>query len=171
MTAEEQETHFHRWLRDHTGLMLKVVRACAETPHDQEDLFQDVLVNLWSSIPNFRGDSKETTWIYRVSINTALVWQRGERRRQHHHAILLNEAAAPMPSSPDEKRVGNELIERMYAAIRQLPKVDASLALMHLDGLRYQEMSEVLGISENYIGVKLTRIRKQLAEQLGHLDD
>ena len=51
-------------------------------------------------------------------------------------------------------------------AIRQLPKVDASLALMHLDGLSYQEMAEVLGISENYIGVKLNRIRKQLAEQL-----
>jgi RNA polymerase sigma-70 factor (ECF subfamily) len=90
---------------------------------------------------------------------------------QRHHAMLLNEAAAPTPSSPEEKRTGNELIERLYAAIRQLPKVDASLALMHLDGLSYQEMSEVLGISENYIGVKLTRIRKQLAEQLGHPDD
>jgi RNA polymerase sigma-70 factor (ECF subfamily) len=59
-----------------------------------------------------------------------------------------------------------KIVERLYAAIRQLPKVDASLALMHLDGLSYQEMAEVLGISENYIGVKLNRIRKQLADQL-----
>ena len=59
-----------------------------------------------------------------------------------------------------------EIVERLYAAIRQLPKVDASLALMHLDGLSYAEMAEVLGISENYIGVKLNRIRKQLADQL-----
>jgi RNA polymerase sigma-70 factor (ECF subfamily) len=59
-----------------------------------------------------------------------------------------------------------ETVEQLYAAIRQLPKVDASLALMHLDGLSYQEMAEVLGISENYIGVKLNRIRKQLADQL-----
>jgi len=59
-----------------------------------------------------------------------------------------------------------ELIGHLYAAIRQLPKVDASLALMHLDGLSYPEMADVLGISENYIGVKLNRIRKQLAEQL-----
>jgi RNA polymerase sigma-70 factor, ECF subfamily len=89
MRVEEQEAHFQRWLRDHIGLMLKVVRACAEMPHDQEDLFQDVLVNLWSSIPNFRGDAKETTWIYRVSINTALVWQRGERRRHRQHEAFL----------------------------------------------------------------------------------
>jgi RNA polymerase sigma-70 factor (ECF subfamily) len=59
-----------------------------------------------------------------------------------------------------------EMVERLYAAIRQLQKVDASLALMHLDGRTYQEMAEVLGISENYIGVKLNRIRKQLADQL-----
>lgn len=171
MTCEEQDAQFQRWLRDHVGLVLKVVRASAQTLHDQEDLLQDVLVNLWSSIPNFRGDSKETTWIYRVSINTALVWQRSERRRQRHHAMLLSEATATTLSSPDEERADNELIERLYAAIRQLPKVDASLALMHLDGLSYQEMSEVLEISENYIGVKLTRIRKQLAEQLGPPDD
>jgi RNA polymerase sigma-70 factor, ECF subfamily len=61
---------------------------------------------------------------------------------------------------------GQEIVERLYAAIRQLPKVDASLALMHLDGLSYLEMAEVSGISENYVGVKLNRIRKQLAEQM-----
>ena len=171
MRAGEQEAHFQRWLRDHVGLMLRVVRACAETQHDQDDLLQDVLVNLWSSIPNFRGDSKETTWIYRVAFNTALVWQRGERRRQKHHAMFLNEVAATTQSSPDSERSGNELIERLYAANRQLPKVDTSLALMHLDGLSYQEMSEVLGISENYVGVKLTRIRQQLADQLQGVSD
>ena len=64
-----------------------------------------------------------------------------------------------------------EIVERLYAAIRRLPKVEASLALMHLDGLSYQEMAEVLGISENYIGVKLNRIRKQLADQLKGVTD
>jgi RNA polymerase sigma-70 factor (ECF subfamily) len=165
MRVEEQEALLQRWLLDHIGVMLKVVRACATTLHDQDDLFQDVLVNLWSSIPSFRGDSKETTWIYRVALNTALVWQRGERRRQRQHAAFLNTAS--MPTQVKSPNGGNdELIERLYAAIRQLPKVDASLALMHLDGPSYQEMSEVLGISENYVGVKLTRIRQQLAEQL-----
>ena len=61
MRNEDRETLFQRWLRDHIGLMLKVVRTCAATPNDQEDLFQDVLVSLWTSIPNFRGDAKELT--------------------------------------------------------------------------------------------------------------
>ena len=167
MTAQEQEAIFRRWLDEHIGLILKVVRGCAASPQDQDDLFQGVLLQIWSSIPAFRGEAKETTWIYRVAFNTALAWRRGEHRRREGHDLFLKLGASPQaqPShvdSPPEQ----EIVERLYAAIRELPKVDASLALMHLDGLSYREMAEVIGISENYIGVKLNRIRKQLADQL-----
>jgi RNA polymerase sigma-70 factor (ECF subfamily) len=167
MTAQEQETIFRRWLEAHLGLMLKVVRGCVAAPQDQDDLFQDVLLQIWLSIPVFRGESKETTWIYRVAFNTALAWRRVERRRREGHETFLKFDVSPQvqPSHLDSLPE-QEIVEQLYAAIRQLPKVDASLALMHLDGLSYQEMAEVLGISENYIGVKLNRIRKQLAEQL-----
>ncbi|HWY30187.1 MAG TPA: RNA polymerase sigma factor [Candidatus Acidoferrum sp.] len=167
MTAEEQETLFRRWLAEHLGLMLKVVRGCSAAPQDQDDLFQDICLQLWRSIPAFRGEAKETTWIYRVAFNTALAWRRGERRRRVGHEIFLKTDVSPQtqPSHTDALPE-QEIIGQLYAAIRLLPKVDASLALMHLDGLSYTEMAEVLGISENYIGVKLNRIRKQLAEQL-----
>ena len=173
MTAQERETIFRRWLDEHLGLMLKVVRGCAATPQDQDDLFQDVLLQIWSSIPAFRGEAKETTWIYRVAFNTALAWRRGERRRRVGHEIFLKLDTSPrMQPSHVELLPEQEIVGRLYTAIRQLPKVDASLALMHLDGLSYQEMAEVLGISENYIGVKLNRIRKQLADQLkGAIDE
>jgi len=167
MNAVEQEAVFRRWLDEHLGLMLKVVRGCAPAPSDQDDLLQDILLQIWSSIPAFRGEAKESTWIYRVAFNTAMAWRRGERRRRERHEAFLKLDVSPqsqpshVDSAPDR-----EIVERLYAAIRQLPKVDASLALMHLDGLSYQEMAEVLGISENYVGVKLNRIRKQLAEQL-----
>ena len=166
MTAQEQEDIFRRWLGAHLGLMLKVVRGCAD-PQDQDDLFQDVLVQVWSSIPAFRGEAKETTGIYRVAFNTALAWRRGERRRREGHELFLKseDLSQAQPSHVDSL-TNQEIVEQLYAAIRQLPKVDASLALMHLDGLSYQEMAEVLGISENYIGVKLNRIRKLLADQL-----
>jgi len=166
ITAQEQETIFRRWLDEHIGLILKVVRSCA-APQDQDDLFQDVLLQVWSSIPAFRGEAKETTWIYRVAFNTALAWRRGEQRRRKGHETFLKFDASPrtQPSHVDSLPE-QEIVARLYAAIRQLPKADASLALMHLDGLSYQEMAEVLGISENYIGVKLNRIRKQLADQL-----
>jgi RNA polymerase sigma-70 factor (ECF subfamily) len=102
-----------------------------------------------------------------VAFNTALAWRRGERRRREGHERFLEIGNVPQvqPSHADSLP-NKELVGQLYAAIRQLPKVDASLALMHLDGLSYQDMAEVLGISQNYIGVKLNRIRKQLAEQL-----
>jgi RNA polymerase sigma-70 factor (ECF subfamily) len=167
MTAPEQETIFRRWLSEHLGLMLKVVRGCAATPQDQDDLFQDVLLAIWTSIPSFRGEAKETTWIYRVAFNTALAWRRVEKRRRVGHDTFLKFEVPPEAHpSHAETQPDREIVEHLYTAIRQLPKVDASLALMLLDGLSYQEMAEVLGISENYIGVKLNRIRKELADQM-----
>ena len=141
-------------------------------PQDQDDLFQDFLLQVWSSIPAFRGEAKETTWIYRVAFNTALTWRRGERRRREGHETFLKFDISPQvqPSHLDALPE-QEIVAQLYTAIRQLPKVDALLALMHLDGLSYQEMAEVLGISENYIGVKLNRLRKQLADQLKGSDD
>ncbi len=172
MNAEEQEATFRRWLSDHLGLMLKLVRASAATPEDQDDLFQEVLVNVWSSIRAFRGEAKETTWIYRVAFNTTMAWRRGEwRRRKGRETFLKLDTSPQTQPSHVDSLPERETVERLYAAIRQLSKVDASLALMHLDGLSYQEMAEVLGISENYIGVKLNRIRKQLADQLKGVTD
>jgi RNA polymerase sigma-70 factor (ECF subfamily) len=172
MTAQDQEAIFRRWLAEHLGLMLKVVRGCAAAPQDQDDLFQDVLLQVWSSIPAFRGEAKETTWIYRVAFNTAMAWRRVERRRREGHETFLKLDISPQvqPGHTDSLPE-QEVVQQLYAAIRQLPKVDASLALMHLDGLSYQEMAAVVGISENYIGVRLNRIRKQLAEHLNGAND
>jgi RNA polymerase sigma-70 factor, ECF subfamily len=170
VTEGEQEALFQCWLRDHLGLVIKVVRSYALSPADQEDLMQEIFVQLWKSIPNFRGESKETTWIYRVSIQTAMIWRRGEQRRQKHYQLWLNQAVANLLSVTEGSGADRQLIDQLYAAIYELPKVDASIAIMHLDGLTYQEISEVLGISENYVGVKLNRIRKELSERIGEKD-
>ena len=89
MTAHEQETLFRRWLADHAGLMWKVVRAFAATPEDQQDLLQEVALKLWMSLPSFRGEAAESTWIYRVAFNTALAWKRVEKRRGSKHERFL----------------------------------------------------------------------------------
>jgi RNA polymerase sigma-70 factor (ECF subfamily) len=153
-------------MNDHLGLVLKIVRGGAAAPQDQDDLFQEILLQLWFSIPSFRGEAKETTWIYRVAFNTMLSWNRGERRRRLREEAVLEAAPLPViqPGSAEATR-DEQIVARLYQLIHQLPKLDASLALMLLDGLSYQEMAEVLGISENYVGVKLNRIRKRLAGQ------
>jgi RNA polymerase sigma-70 factor (ECF subfamily) len=117
MTAQQQEAIFRGWLDAHIGLMLKVVRGCAAAPPDQDDLFQEVLLQLWSSIPAFRGEAKATTWIYRVAWNTALAWRRGERRRREGHEtfIKLSPPSQVQPSHLDSQPQ-QEIVERLYAA-------------------------------------------------------
>jgi RNA polymerase sigma-70 factor, ECF subfamily len=162
------ETTFKEWLNEHMGLILSIVRAYGSTAENQNDLFQDILLQLWLSIPQFGGRAKVSTWVYKVALNTALVWNRGEKRRRWHSKQFI------AFSRPQNEGSGqpDEIIERLYGAIRKLPKVDASVVLIHLDDLGYSEMSEILGISESNVGVKLSRAKKQLALLLdGLIDD
>ncbi len=162
MASDKCETVFKQWLGGHQGLIFKVARAYAGTPEDQDDLFQDILLQLWLSIPNFQGRAKISTWIYRVTLNTALVWKRSEKKRRKH-SVLMTEFR---PQQSNCSGQPEEIIGRLYEAIRELTKVDAAVVLMHLDGLAYSEMAEILGISESNVGVKLNRAKKQLAQLL-----
>jgi len=76
VTGDERQNLFRQWLQEHKGLMFRVVRAYAAGRQQQEELFQDILVQLWSSIPSFRGESSSSTWVYRVALNTALAGRR-----------------------------------------------------------------------------------------------
>jgi RNA polymerase sigma-70 factor (ECF subfamily) len=161
------ETIFKQWLNEHLGLILRVVRAYSAIAEDQDDLFQEILLQIWLSIPRFGERAKVSTWVYRVALNTALVWTRGKKRRREHTSRLTM-----LPAARSSTGQPGEIIERLYEAIRKLPKVDASVVLMHLDGLPYSEMAEILGISESNVGVKLNRAKKQLALILnGFIDD
>ena len=162
------ETTFKQWLAQHQGLLYRVVRAYGNTAEDQDDLFQEICLQMWLSIPRFKGKAKVSTWIYRVALNTALVWNRGEKNRRKHRDRFVT--FAPLRQAGDSQP-SQEIIERLYEAIRKLPKVDTSIVLMHLDGLGYDEMAEILGISESNVGVKLNRAKKQLAQLLGGLID
>jgi RNA polymerase sigma-70 factor (ECF subfamily) len=104
-----------------------------------------------------------------VTLNTALVWNRGEKKHRKNRDRLLT--FTPQRQA-DYSGQSEEIIGRLYEAIRKLSKVDASVVLMHLDGLVYSEMAEILGISESNVGVKLNRAKKQLALILdGLIDD
>ena len=169
--ADSQETTFRRWLGEYQGLVLKVVRAYAPV-EDRDDLFQEICLQIWSSIPRFDGRSKTSTWIYRVALNTALVWKRGKKRWRRRRASVID-LSQIADNTDTEAGIGQdtEIIKRVYAAIRELPKVDSSLVLMYLDGFSYGQMAEILGISANNVGVKLNRARKKLAQLLGGLID
>ena len=162
-TDASREALFKRWLEQHTRLVFKVARTFASSDADRDDLVQEILLQLWRSLPRFEGKAKESTWIYRVALNTALAWHRGENKRRAAHTPFLAIEELPEPDDPIA-RERKELVINLYAAIRRLPKVDAALVLLYLDDLSYREMADVLGISETNVGVKLNRARKTLAE-------
>jgi len=150
-------------MREHSAILHHVVNGFA-AGDDRNDMFQEVLLAVWKSIPAFRGQARPTTYLYRVSHNAALLWIRTEknyrRRVEQFGASVPNEFAGEPDSLTDER------LAKLYAAIRLLKPVDRSLMLLSLDGLSYREMAEVLGFSESNVGVKLNRIKTQLTQTL-----
>ena len=164
MGEADRRRIFQTWLDQHRGLIFKIVRAYAHTEMDRDDLFQEVAVQLWRSVPSFKGESKETTWIYRVALNTAMRWLHVEKRRDR---IDLQEAQLVLQHGPSPV---DQQLAWLYAEIAQLDDIDRSLALMLLDDLSYKEMSGVLGITESNVGVRIHRIKKYLISKSKTVD-
>lgn len=160
MQKSKQKQIFDAWLEAHKGILFKVTRAYAFTPHDQDDLFQEICVRVWKSIPDFRGDAKVSTWIYSVALYAALSWTRQERKHEDKTKPLEAVAHTLVAS---EHRVDGRL-NWLYDQIGQLSEIDRSLCLLMLDGYSYAEIAQLLNISPSNVGVKIHRIKQQLVK-------
>ena len=167
------EVRFTAWLRDHAAIPHKLSRAYTFNPDDGADLHQEMLMQLWRSLPQFHGEAKASTWIYRVCLNTALTWQRDRRRRAARVNVAFDTPAdVPSPEAgPVETRERAERLEILWNAVRSLPAADRSLVILALDGLSHREIGEVIGMTENHVGVALLRTRRKLAAQLKGMND
>jgi RNA polymerase sigma-70 factor, ECF subfamily len=161
MTDAERNRIFENWIEAHRAILFKVARAYGSTHSDREDLFQEIALQVWHSVAAFRGDSAVATWIYRVALNTALAWSRKERK--HGSGRQDFDAATALLVAPPER---DPRIEWIYQRIAELDQVNRSLALLMLDGFSYRDMSEILGLGESNVGVRINRIKKALAAQL-----
>ena len=161
MDESEQGSRFREWHREHQGITLRIARATASNLHDQEDLIQEISLQIWNSIPNFNGNCKASTWVYRVALNTAISWGRKEKsQREKKEDLAVNLHFLKETSEPR-----NAKLEWIYDQIRLFDPIDRSLMLLHLDGQSYQEIADILGISEKNVGVKLSRLRKTLTKK------
>ena len=164
----KHEQRFLALVRENDGRLRHICRVYARDVEARKDLYQEIMFQLWRSLPSFAGASSIDTWVYRVALNTALTHV---RHRSVHVETPLDqdhvEAAdlASLDATDDTPDLG-EQSERLYAAIDRLGDVDRMLVTMYLDDRSYREMAEVIGISESHVGVKLHRIRKALARSL-----
>jgi RNA polymerase sigma-70 factor, ECF subfamily len=161
----DAQTRFKSFLEDHQGVIAKVARAYTSTTDDFQDLVQEILLQLWRSLPSFEQRSSASTWMYRVALNTALLWRRNARNRSGCRQPVFDIGEIPAGGADSAGQAEDrELIERMYAAIQQLTPSDTALVLLYLDGLSYRQMAEVLGLTESNVGVKLNRAKKELSQ-------
>jgi RNA polymerase sigma-70 factor (ECF subfamily) len=153
------------WLGEHGASVIKVARAYTLTSEECQDLAQEILLQAWQSLPNFGGKASPATWFYRVALHTAMNWHRKDQpRRSRQQPLLEVQTVATDGCHSAQQAQQRETVEQLYQAIHQLPQADAALVLLYLDQLSYREIAEVLGISENNVGVKLNRAKKALGE-------
>lgn len=153
---EQEFTHI---VTQHQGIIHKVCRIYRDTAEDREDLFQEIVYQLWKSFPAYREQAKVTTWMYRIALSTAVAkfrTQSAERKTVSMDGVVVAEATS---STHPEK-------ERLYRAIEQLSLAEKAIITLYLDDYQYEEMAEIVGISPNYIGVKLNRIKQKLKQLL-----
>lgn len=163
LSSDDQKSVFLTWLGENGGSLVKVARAYTLNEDDTQDLIQEILLQAWRSLPTFQGNSTAATWFYRVALYTSLNWHRKDRPRRFRQKPFVETQAVINDSSDSQAQaVHQETIEQLYRAIHQLPKTDVAIILLYLDNLSYQEMSDVLGISESNVGVKLNRAKKTL---------
>lgn len=159
MTEQTQKETFDQWITAHRALLFKVIRSYADTEGDRNDLFQEIAIQLYKSVPNFKGNSSVVTWMYRIALNTAIKWISKEKKHTKHHQSLSTDApiiASTYDTDYDEK------VAWLYTTIKTFDEVERSLTLLLLDGYSYKEIAEITGVTESNVGVKIHRIKKKL---------
>lgn len=154
MNPIEQE--FTKVVREHKGTIYTVCYMFSKDEDEVADLFQEILINIWKGLEKFRGDSSMRTWIWRISFNTCVSYEKKKSRRGS--TIPLSLSINLFDDSDEETRQ----IKMLQKRIRQLGPFDRAIVLLWLDDLSYAEIGEIVGISEKNVSVRLVRIREQL---------
>lgn len=154
MNPIEQE--FTKVVREHKGTIYTVCYMFSKDEDEVADLFQEILINIWKGFENFRGDSSMRTWIWRISFNTCVSYEKRKSRRGS--TIPLSLSINLFDDSDEDTRQ----IKMLQKRIRQLGPFDRAIVLLWLEDLSYAEIGEIVGISEKNVSVRLVRIREQL---------
>ena len=153
---KKNETEFAQMVRAHKETIYTVCYMFSNDSDEVNDLFQEVLINLWNGIEQFRGESKVDTWIYRVSLNTCINYSKKQKRALEKVTLDVN---INLFEDMDEDSMQ---IRQLYDRINKLGYIDRSIILMWLENLSYDEIGSILGITANNVSVKLVRIREKL---------
>ena len=153
MHNKDLEEDFMNMIKLHERIIYKVVSFYADIDQSINDLYQEVILNLWKAYPSFRGESKISTWIYRIALNTCITFFRRNKRKPNHIDLIGDIAEIPD---------NNEEITELYNLINRLGKIEKALVLLYLDEKPYKEIAEITGMTVTNISTKISRIKEKL---------
>lgn len=145
-------------INSHQNIIYKICHLYTNNTIDFKDLYQDIVLQLWKSYPTFKGKSKLSTWIYQVSLNTALYKLRQEKSKLNLDSLA--QFHYDIPEIYDSAKKEN--IERVKDLVRELTDIEKALITLHLDEYSYDEISEIMGITKTNVATKISRIKQKL---------
>ncbi len=151
---------FLKVLHLHQGIIHKVCRLYRDGKEDQEDLFQEITYQLWKAWLTFRGEAKITTWMYRIALNTAIASFRKKKPVIEYTSIL------PDVTQEDQNEEQIERQEKLLRVLKQLDDSEKAIVTLYFEELSYKQIAEVIGITENNVGVRLNRIKNKIQKLL-----
>jgi RNA polymerase sigma factor (sigma-70 family) len=157
---KEKEQEFLNRIESHKGILYKVSKMYMDNHDDQQDLFQEIVCQLWKSYDSFRNESQFSTWMYRVAVNTAIIFLKKEKRKVDKYEI----ASENIKEDEGDSHIKESQIDHFYKAVQKLEKIDKAIIFYQLEGFSHREIGENLGISEGNARVKLNRAKDKLKE-------
>lgn len=161
LQVQELKQLFEQEIKEHELLVHKICRMYAYSDADRQDLFQDIVIELWRAYPQFKRNAKFSTWLYRVAINTAITGL----RRKRDLITYYEPAELPVDArDEDSSKADEERLQQLYKAIAHLNQVEKAIVMLYMEDHSYEEMEEILGISSGTLRVKMNRIKEKLRE-------
>ena len=155
------EKEFLEKIEKHKGVIFKISKMYMDNFDDQKDLFQEITFQVWKAYPTFEGRSAFSTWLYRIALNTAIIFLKSEKRR----SFIQNDEVENFKLTQNDYNEEEELkLKKMYDAINQLNAIDKALIFYYLENFSGREIASQLGITEVNARVKLNRAKEKLKE-------
>ena len=161
-------TDFYKtYILPYSAIIIKICRAYSNSQEDYEDYYQEVCLQIWKSRDNFKNKSEWSTWVYRISLNVCLSLLRKQKKHNSTNTSeeSFNQFSNQSGLNESTKDYSTD-IAKLYDAIKELGEIDRGIILLYLEKKTYKEIAQIIGTNSNSIGVKITRIKKQLKKQL-----
>jgi RNA polymerase sigma-70 factor (ECF subfamily) len=160
MNHAERERMFDDLFQRHRAPIQRLCFAWLNGSGEVEDLFQEIMSHVWNALPNFRGEAQIGTWLYRIAVNTALLYRRKWRPAEPLPEVI-DQSAGALQTLEDRER-----LDALRRAIAVLPDQDRLIVTLLLEGLSYRDIADVTGLTVNYVGVKLSRIKQAIEQRM-----